>query len=49
MTYPALYGLERARQKAGELISIAIDSLEIFSHGADPLKGIALYLLERRA
>jgi geranylgeranyl diphosphate synthase type II len=48
VTYPALYGLEKTRQKAGDLISMAIDSLKIFSHEADPLREIALYLLERR-
>jgi geranylgeranyl diphosphate synthase, type II len=49
VTYPALYGLEKARQKAEDLISMAIDSLKIFSHEADPLREIALHLLKRRA
>jgi geranylgeranyl diphosphate synthase type II len=49
MTYPSLYGIEGARNKANELISIAIDAIEIFSSEADPLREIAGYLAKRRA
>jgi geranylgeranyl diphosphate synthase type II len=49
MTYPALYGIEKSRQKAEELISEAINSLKIFSSEADQLREIARYLLKRRA
>jgi len=49
MTYPALCGSVRSRQKAEDLISDAIDSLKIFSSEADQLRKIALYLLKRRA
>lgn len=49
MTYPALYGLERAKQKSEELVFSAIDALKIFSSEADPLRDLALYLLKRRA
>ena len=49
MTYPALCGSVRSKQKAENLISVAIDSLKIFSSEADPLRKIALYLLKRRA
>ncbi|MDI6890389.1 MAG: polyprenyl synthetase family protein [Thermodesulfovibrionales bacterium] len=48
MTYPALYGIEKSRQKAEDLISGAIDALKIFSSEADQLRGIACYLLKRR-
>ncbi|MEW6162887.1 MAG: polyprenyl synthetase family protein [Nitrospirota bacterium] len=48
MTYPALYGIEKSRQKAADLISGAIDALKIFSSEADQLRGIAYHLLKRR-
>ena len=49
MTYPALCGTEKSRQKAKDLLSDAIDSLKIFSSEADQLRKIARYLLKRRA
>lgn len=49
MTYPALCGTEKSRQKAKDLIADAIDSLKIFSSEADQLRKIARYLLKRRA
>jgi geranylgeranyl diphosphate synthase, type II len=49
LTYPVIYGNEKARQKAGELVTMAIDSLKPFSTEADPLREIASYLLRRRA
>jgi geranylgeranyl diphosphate synthase type II len=49
LTYPVIYGNEKARQKAEELVTMAIDSLKPFSTEADPLREIALYLLRRRA
>ena len=49
MTYPSVYGIEGARNKANELISIAIDAIGIFSSEADPLREIAGYLAKRRA
>jgi len=49
MTYPSVYGIEGARNKANELISIAIDAIGIFSSEADPLREIAGYLVKRRA
>lgn len=48
MTYPRLYGLQRSRVIARELVDAAVASLDLFSSGADPLREIALYLLERR-
>ena len=48
MTYPRLYGLERSRGIARELVDAAVASLGVFSSGADPLREIARYLLERR-
>jgi geranylgeranyl diphosphate synthase type II len=49
MTYPRLYGLEKSRTMAGELVSEALSALELFDGGADPLREIARYLLKRRS
>ena len=49
MTYPALFGVEGARQKAGKLITGAIEAISMFPSEADPLREIARYLLDRRA
>jgi geranylgeranyl pyrophosphate synthase len=49
MTYPRLYGLERSREIAKKLVDDAVSSLDLFPSGADPLREIARYLLERRS
>jgi geranylgeranyl diphosphate synthase type II len=49
LTYPSLFGVEIARQKAGDLIMSGINALKIFNSAADPLRGIASYLRERKA
>lgn len=49
LTYPSLFGIEGARQRAKDLISGAIDAIRNFSSEADPLREIAEYLGERRA
>ena len=46
-TYPALLGLEPARQRAGELLAEAVESLTGLSDRADPLRWIASYIIER--
>src|ERR1700742_2833324 len=46
-TWPAVFGLERSRQDASELIKDAFAALEPFGSAADPLKSLALYLVER--
>jgi geranylgeranyl diphosphate synthase, type II len=46
-TYPALLGLEVARQRALELHEEALDSLGGFSNDADPLRWISRYIIER--
>ena len=46
-TYPALMGLDCAAQRADELHSEAMDSLEGFDASADPLRLISLYIIER--
>jgi len=47
-TYPALLGLEKAKEIRGKLIDEAIDLLEQFGDRAEPLRLIARYIIERR-
>ncbi len=47
-TYPSLYGLEGARKLAQECADRAIGRLESFDDKADPLRGIAQYIVSRR-
>ncbi len=49
MTYPRLYGIEKSRKKAKELVNGAIASLAPFGEEAEPLREIARYLLERKS
>lgn len=46
-TYPALLGLEEARQRARELRDIAFSALDGFDEAAQPLRGIAGYIVSR--
>ena len=46
-TYPALLGLDGARQRARELRELAFSSLEIFGESARPLREIASYIVDR--
>jgi farnesyl diphosphate synthase len=48
VTYPALYGLQKAEQMATDLISRACAALDPFGPRADTLKSIATYLVERK-
>ncbi|NOY64339.1 MAG: polyprenyl synthetase family protein [Nitrospirae bacterium] len=47
ITYPALYGLERSKAAAEELIMEAIHAIEKIERKDGPLKAIAEYILER--
>jgi geranylgeranyl diphosphate synthase type II len=47
-TYPALFGVERSRQKAAELLRRATKNLERFGEKAEPLREIAHYIVDRR-
>jgi geranylgeranyl diphosphate synthase type II len=47
-TWPAVYGLERARADADALIADAFAALEPFGERAEPLKSLASYLTTRR-
>lgn len=49
MTYPGLYGVDLSMKMAKELINNAIKALEPFSDRADPLRHIAMYILERKS
>lgn len=47
-TYPSVIGLERSKKKARDLIDEAVSSLCVFDTGADPLREIAKYIIERK-
>jgi geranylgeranyl diphosphate synthase type II len=46
-TYPALYGLEESKRKAGELVEEGINCLKEFDGRADPLREIARFFVQR--
>ena len=46
-TYPSLWGLEKSRLKAQELIDSAIAQLSIYDTKADPLRAVANYIVTR--
>jgi farnesyl diphosphate synthase len=46
-TYPALLGLERAKEKAHLLREEALDSLTTLDERADPLRWLANYIIDR--
>ena len=48
VTYPALFGLEKAAQMAASLIDTACSALDQFGERGDTLKEIARYLVERK-
>jgi geranylgeranyl diphosphate synthase type II len=47
-TYPALYGVQMSRVMARELIDAAIGDLRDFGACADPLRGLARFVLDRQ-
>jgi farnesyl diphosphate synthase len=46
-TYPALLGLEEAREKAEQLVADALDSLSGIGDEVSPLRALARYIVER--
>lgn len=46
-TYPALFGIEKSKEKAEALVDQAIASLEPFDERADPLREIARFFVQR--
>lgn len=47
MTWPAVYGIEKSRQDAAELIASAFLELEPYGEQASGLRAVAKYLVER--
>ena len=47
-TYPSLMGLDGSKKFAGQLISDALRYLDVFDQNADPLREIALYIINRK-
>jgi geranylgeranyl diphosphate synthase type II len=47
LTYPAVHGMEAARNKAAELTREAIEALDTLPHDTSTLRAIANYLLSR--
>ena len=48
ITYPSTLGLNRSKEIQKEMVEMAIESLNPFDHGADPLRHIARYIIERK-
>lgn len=46
-TYPSLLGLEESKRRAKELVELAVESLEPYRPGADPLKEMARFIITR--
>ncbi|MFW2374261.1 MAG: (2E,6E)-farnesyl diphosphate synthase [Gammaproteobacteria bacterium] len=46
-TYPALLGLDGARERALELHQLALTALEIFDQSADTLRSLSAYIVQR--
>jgi geranylgeranyl diphosphate synthase type II len=47
-TYPSIFGLDRSRSIARDLINDSIEPLKRLNHKAGPLAEIARYILSRR-
>lgn len=47
-TYPSIYGMEKSKIMLREIINEAIDTLSTFKENAEPLKQIAVYIIERK-
>lgn len=47
-TYPALFGLEKSRGLADDAVGRAITALRDFGPEADPLRGLAHYIINRK-
>ena len=46
--FPGILGLEKSKEFAQNLVERAISALDAFDSGADPLRAIARYVVERR-
>ncbi len=47
-TFPALMGMAEAKTYAENLVQAALKALELFDNKADPLRGIARYIIDRK-
>jgi len=47
-TYPSILGVQAAREYSTKLVQSALQAIETFDKHADPLRGIASYVIERR-
>ncbi len=47
-TYPSLFGIDAARQRAESLLQAGLQQLEIFDNDAEPLRWLARFIVERR-
>jgi geranylgeranyl diphosphate synthase type II len=48
-TYPSVVGLAESKSQAIGLLDIALESIESFGAGAEPLRQIARYIIERKS
>jgi geranylgeranyl diphosphate synthase type II len=48
VTYPAVVGMEGSREEAQKLVNNALATLEIFDYRAEPLRGLAKYIITRK-
>ncbi len=46
-TYPSMAGVEQAKNRLGELMQQAVKSVASFGHKAEPLRAIAVYVVQR--
>lgn len=47
-TYPSLFGIDAARQRAESLLQAGLQQLEIFDNDAESLRWLARFIVERR-
>jgi geranylgeranyl diphosphate synthase type II len=48
-TYPAVIGIRQSKERAGELVDLAMEALSVFDEKADPLREIAKYIVYRKS
>jgi geranylgeranyl diphosphate synthase type II len=48
ITFPAAVGLQKAKEIQGRLVEEAVGALRTFDEKADPLRSLALYIIERK-
>ncbi len=48
VTYPAIFGIERSKEMAGEAVAIAVAAIDDFGEKAEPLRELARYIIERK-